>query len=169
MKKLTKNEIAIGNEYRRSMGAVHQYVTLVGYDNETKKYSYVTKSGKEGTTDEETILKRWELVKVAENAVDIVKKDVNVEARKNEITCLEAAIRTLVKRNVPMTAKELVKAMKEDDVFFFKPTAKTPWNSVGTRLSTYINKCLDNGEECRVKQTERGKFAHKDYVVEAVA
>ena len=65
-----------------------------------------------------------------------------------------------------MNAKQLVKAMIEDEAFFFKPTAKTPWNSVGTRLTTYMNNCEG---ECRIKQLERGKFVHADYVAEAVA
>ena len=160
MRKKVKNAVVIGNEYKRSLGAVKQFVTISGYDELSKKWKYTTKSGKEGTADEATIAK-WELLKAVEPTETEVKAEVKAEKRKNTVTCLEAAIQTLIKRNVPMTAKMLVKAMIEDGAFFFSPTAKTPWNSVGTRLSTYMNNCEG---ECRIKQTERGKFAHADYV-----
>lgn len=159
-----ENRVAVGNEYRRTLGAVKQIVTISGYDNDVHKWQYTTKSGKIGTADDKTIAK-WECLKqcaVEETAVEETAV-VNVEKKKNSITCLEAAIRTLVKRNVPMTAKQLVKAMIEDEAFFFSPTAKTPWNSVGTRLSTYMNNCEG---ECRIKQIKRGQFVHADYEVE---
>ena len=160
MGKNVKKAIVVGNEYRRTLGAVKQFVTISGYDELAKKWQYTTKSGKIGTADDATIAK-WELLKAVEPTETEVKAEVKAEKRKNSITCLEAAIQTLIKHNVPMTAKMLVKAMIEDGVFFFSPTAKTPWNSVGTRLSTYMNNCEG---ECRIKQTERGKFAHADYV-----
>ena len=155
-----ENRVAVGNEYRRTLGAVKQIVTISGYDNDVHKWQYTTKSGKLGTADDKAIAK-WELLEeaVEETAVE-EKAVVNVERKKNACTCLEAAIQTLVKRNVPMTAKQLVKAMIEDEAFFFSPTAKTPWNSVGTRLSTYMNNC---DGDCRIKQIKRGLFAHADY------
>ena len=158
-----EHKIAIGNEYRRSLGAMKQFVTITGFDTDVNKWQYTAKSGKIGTADEKTI-EKWELLKAVEVKEEEVKEEVakvDVEKKKNNITCLEAAIQTLVKRNVPMTAKMLVKAMIEDGVFYFSPTAKTPWNSVGTRLSTYMNNCEG---ECRIRQTERGKFVHADYV-----
>ena len=156
-----KTAIVIGNEYRRSLGAVKQFVTITGWDELAKKWQYKTKSGKVGTADE-TAIAKWELLKAVEpveTAIEPTAK-VKVEKRKNTVTCLEAAIQTLIKHNVPMTAKMLVKAMIEDGAFYFSPTAKTPWNSVGTRLSTYMNNCEG---ECRIKQTERGKFVHAGY------
>ena len=161
MSKNEKHVIAVGNEYRRQLGAVKQFVTIVGKDELSKKWQFRMKSGKIGTADDATIAK-WELLKAVEPAETETVAEVKVEKRKNSITCLEAAIQTLIKHNVPMTAKMLVKAMIEDGAFFFSPTAKTPWNSVGTRLSTYMNNCEG---ECRIKQTERGKFVHADYEV----
>ena len=158
-------KVAVGNEYRRTLGAVKQFVTITAWDELAKKWQFASKSGKLGTADEATI-EKWELLKAVEPAVTEEVAEVKVEARKNSVTCLEAAIQTLVRHNVPMTAKMLVKAMIEDEAFFFKPTAKTPWNSVGTRLTTYMNNCEG---ECRVKQIERGKFVHANYVAEAVA
>ena len=157
-----EHKIAVGNEYRRTLGAVKQFVTITAFDNDVKKWQYTTKSGKIGTADDATICEKWELLKqvaVEEKAVE-EKAKVNVAKKKNNCTCLEAAIQTLVKRNVPMTAKMLVKAMIEDGAFYFSETAKTPWNSVGTRLTTYMNNCEG---ECRVKQIERGKFVHANY------
>jgi hypothetical protein len=157
-----EHKIAVGNEYRRTLGAVKQFVTITGYDTVMNKWQYATKSGKIGTADEATI-EKWEVIKVVETAVEetAVVETAKVEKKKNNCTCLEAAIQTLIRRNVPMTAKMLVKAMVEDGAFHFSPTAKTPWNSVGTRLTTYMNNCEG---ECRIKQTERGKFVHSDYV-----
>lgn len=153
--------ITIGNEYRRTLGAVKQFVTITAFDKEVGKWQYTTKSGKIGTADDKTI-EKWELLKQAE-VKEVEKEKEKVAKKKNNCTCLEAAIQTLIKRNVPMSAKELVKAMVEDGAFYFSPTAKTPWNSVGTRLTTYMKNCDWDGVECRVKQTERGRFAHKDY------
>ena len=157
-----KHMVAVGNEYKRTLGAVKQFVTITDYDTTAKKWVYTTKSGKVGSVDEATIAK-WECLKQLAVETEVVedKATVNVEKRKNSCTCLEAAIQTLIKHNVPMTAKMLVKAMIEDGAFYFSPTAKTPWNSVGTRLATYMNNCEG---ECRIKQTERGKYAHADYV-----
>ena len=159
-----KHEIAIGNEYRRTLGCVKQNVTVVGYDAETDKFKpfiIATKNGKRFTTDEKTIAK-WELTKAVKANIE-KKAEVSVEKRKNEITCLEAAIRTLIKHNVPMNAKQLVNAMKEDGIFHFKDTAKTPWNSVGTRIATYVNNCIADAVECRIKAVSRGVYAHADY------
>ena len=161
---MEKHIVAVGNEYRRNLGAMKQFVTVTGFDDMTKKWECTAKSGKKFTADESTI-EKWECLKqVAVEPTESVADDkakVNAGKKKNSCTCLEAAIQTLIRRNVPMTAKMLVKAMIEDGAFYFSETAKTPWNSVGTRLSTYMNNCEG---ECRIKQTERGKFVHADYV-----
>ena len=161
---MKKHNVNVGNEYRRTLGCVKQNVKVVGFDAEADKFKpfiIETKGGKRFTADEKTI-KKWELLKAVEVETELnTKKAVKtVEHRKNAITCLEAAIQTLIRRNVPMNAKELVTAMKEDGAFVFKDTAKTPWNSVGTRLATYMNNCEG---ECRIKCVSRGKYAHADY------
>ena len=157
------NNIYIGNVYTFKCGAVNRKATIIGFDEETKKYQYATASGKMQSAEEDKILKDWTLIAEAEEKVLAKKAELvpMVETkRKNSITCLEAAIQTLVRRNVPMTAKELVRAMVADEAFFFSPKAKTPWNSVGTRLTTYMNNCEG---DCRIKQIARGKFVHADY------
>ena len=79
------------------------------------------------------------------------------------ITCLEAAIQTLCRHNHPMNARQLVDAMIADGAFQFSPTARTPWNSVSTRLSTHINQCESEGRPCRIRRIDRGIYAPADY------
>ena len=161
--------VKVGNEYRRTLGAVKQFVTVEGVDELSHKWLCLTKSGKRFTATDEAISK-WELLKEAETAeaVEVAEKPKADKAKraKNATTCLDAAIATLAKHGVPMNAKTLVKTMIADGAFAFSSYAKTPWNSVGTRLATYLKQCAENGEECRIKQVSRGMYATADYEAE---
>jgi hypothetical protein len=73
--------ITIGNEYRRTLGAVKQFVTITAFDKEVGKWQYTTKSGKIGTADDKTI-EKWELLKQAE--VKEVEKTVRAFLKEEE-------------------------------------------------------------------------------------
>ena len=83
--------------------------------------------------------------------------------RLNNITCLEAAIQTLIRHNEPMNAKEIVHAMINDNVYRFSERAKTPWNTVGTQLLSYVKECNKYSQKCRIKCIKPGTYAPADY------
>lgn len=92
----------------------------------------VTASKKEvrATVDE---VKTWKLLSYVKKAVAKVAKRLNAKS------CVEVAIETIIAHNCGMSAKAIVEAMKAEGTFKFKETAKTPENSVSSRLNTYIN------------------------------
>lgn len=174
---MNKN-IAVGNEYTRPLGANKQFVTIVGI-NDDGTVNVVSKSGKQRFKTKIEKVKQWTLVKAsdvreaAERVAVAPKKKVNIKAdgtvevtarkRLNERTFVEVLIDTINASNVPMTARELVEKVKADGTFRFKETAKTPWNSASSRLNSF----LKNHEDANFKIVSRGKFARKDYEVEA--
>ena len=105
----------------------------------------VTASKKEvrATVDE---VKTWKLLTYVKKTVAKVSK------RLNERTCVEVAIETVIAHNCGMSAKAIVEAMKAEGTFKFKETAKTPENTVSSRLNTYIN----DTENPRVKHIANG-------------
>ena len=99
---------------------------------------------------------------ITEEEIPVASRETTVAGRRANITCVQAAIQTLREHNTPMNAKEIVDAMVKDHIYQFGPNAKTPNNSVSSRLTTYMKDCEANAKRCLVKKID-GKFAFADY------
>ena len=104
-------------------------------------------------------VKTWKLIHYEKKAVDKAKK------RLNERNLVDVAIETVLAHGEGMSAKAIVEALRTEGTYRFKDTAKTPWNTVSSRLNTYINetenpliKHIENGG----KHT-KGVFYPSDY------
>ena len=105
----------------------------------------VTASKKEVRATVEEV-KSWKLLHYVKKAAQSGNK------RLNERNCLDVAIETILAHNCGMSAKAIVEAMRTEGTYKFKDTAKTPHNTVASRLNTYINEA----EEPKVKHIANG-------------
>ena len=83
--------------------------------------------------------------------------------RLNSITGLEAAIQTLIRYNRPMNPKQIVEAMLADGIYRFTAKAKTPWNTIGSQLLSYVKSYSKNPQDCRIKCLKPGTYVPQNY------
>ena len=91
-------------------------------------------------------VKQWKLLHYEKKAKEVVRK------RLNDRNCVDVAIETVLRHGCGMSAKAIVEAMIAEGTFKFAETAKTPWNTVSSRLNTYIN----DTENPKVKHIANG-------------
>ena len=104
-------------------------------------------------------VKMWKLLHYEKKTV------IKTHKRLNQKTAAEVAIEMILEKNKPLTAKELVEMMKSEGTYIFSEKAKTPMNSVSTRLNQYINETVN--PKIKKLEGERGKFVPADFEVKA--
>ena len=141
--------------YRVNVGNVYEKVTYNGNLVNKSKVTIVEVNGDEvvGRTASKKevrttvlIVKQWKLLHYEKKVVEKVRKRLN--SRK----CVDVAIETVLNHNCGMSAKAIVEAMIAEGTFVFSEKASTPWNTVSSRLNTYINET----ENPLVKHIENG-------------
>ena len=163
--------------YRINVGNVYERVTRNGNLVTKSKVTIteVTENGIVGQTASKKEVrataeevKMWKLLHYEKKVVQKANK------RLNERNCVDVAIETILAHNCGMSAAAIVEAMKAEGTYKFKETAKTPANTVSSRLNSYINEA----EEPKIKHIAnmgkhtKGLFYPADFEVpteEAVA
>ena len=118
----------------------------------------MTASKKEIKADVSDV-KMWKLLHYEKKATKVSNK------RLNQKTAAEVAIETILSKQKPLTAKELVDFMKTEGTYKFSEKAKTPVNSISTRLNEYINETKN--PKIKKLEGERGKFVPFDFETKA--
>ena len=129
--------------YRVNVGNVYERTVRNG-NLVTKSKVTITEVGEDGTVKGRTASKKEVATTVEEvkmwKLLHYEKKTAQKASKRlNKRNCVDVAIDTVIAHGVGMSAKEIVAAMREEGTYIFKDTAKTPENSVASRLNTYIN------------------------------
>ena len=90
-------------------------------------------------------------------SVPALQIPVSALATTRKLTMLDAAAEVLKSASQPMSAKEMISAMEEANLWK-SPAGKTPANTLGAA----INREISGKENPRFKKTEKGKFALAD-------
>ena len=77
------------------------------------------------------------------------------QAKTKKLSALDAAAKVLASAKTPMSCKELIAAMAEQNLWT-SPGGATPWATLYSALLREIDK---KGKEARFKKVERGRFA----------
>ena len=116
--------------------------------------------------EEDKITQNDEPIIARESCMHNVTDDNFVKTRisrpRGDKTCRAAAIRILKKERRLMSAKEIVECIIRDNEYSFSLGAKTPWDSVASRLTTYINDCERDQIPCEICKPEKGKFKYAE-------
>lgn len=84
-------------------------------------------------------------------------KKEKIRKRLNSVSLKDVCINILRHENKPMTATEIYKVIQEKELFKFSEKAKTPVNTIHSRIREYMNKNSDS----KIKySTEKGKFIY---------
>jgi hypothetical protein len=128
--------------YRINVGNVYERVVRNGNLVNKSKVTIVS------VTDDEVVgrtaskkevrashaeVKTWKLLHYEKKVVAKGNK------RLNDRNCVDVAIETILAHGCGMSAVAIVEAMKTEGTYKFKDTAKTPQNTVSSRLNSYIN------------------------------
>jgi len=76
-------------------------------------------------------------------------------AKGGKLSCIDAAVKVLAKKNEPMTTKEMIEAMASRGLWS-SPNGQTP---SATLYSAILREIKTKGKESRFKKTDKGKFA----------
>jgi hypothetical protein len=145
------SEIKAGSKQRIKIGKNEVEVTVLGQKG--KSWLVESATGKKFPVSESRFVKD----KIRNKKLDAPIESVNVlqtEANANyKFSMLGAAIEVLKDALHPMSAKEMIIAMAEANLWK-SPKGKTPWNS----LASAINREIVLKENPRFKKAEKGKF-----------
>ena len=148
---MNANEIKVGKRYTTKIGKNEVVVTIIG---ETEKGRMVkTSTGKTfPIKNPERFIKCLDAeTPVVPKSADSSKAKVQQEGKK--MSMLNAAIEVLKTASQPMSAKELIAAMEEANLWK-SPNGQTPANS----LSAAILRECGQKENPRFAKTEKGRF-----------
>ena len=92
---------------------------------------------------------------------DVIKNANNTYKRKRNLVPLIKVCIQVLKDNISteLTATEIYKIIKENNLFVFSDKAKTPANTVHARIREYMKKQGDNSEIV-YSLNKKGKFAY---------
>jgi hypothetical protein len=151
-RKMNKNEIKEGSAQKVKIGKNAVEVTVIG--KKGKSWLVKSSSGKKFTVAESRFIKDKGTKRKTVNAEKRQKPKLEASNPKTKLSMLGAAAEVLNAASHPMSAKEIITAMKEADLWT-SPKGKTPHCT----LSSAINREISKKENPRFKKLGKGKFA----------
>jgi hypothetical protein len=144
------SEIKAGSKQRIRIGKNEVEVTVLGQKG--KSWLVESATGKKFPVSESRFVKyeKVEKGKAPIESVNVLQTEPNANYK---FSMLGAAMEILKGASRPMSAKEMIIAMAEANLWK-SPKGKTPWNS----LASAINREIVLKENPRFKKAEKGKF-----------
>jgi hypothetical protein len=149
-RKMKISEIKAGSKQRIKIGKNEVEVTVV--KQTSKGWIVESKSGKKFPVNEARFIKADKIEEQVKPEAKSIKTPETAAPIKSKISMLDAAIEVLKGASRPMSAKELIVAMEEAELWK-SPAGKTPWNSLVSAILRDAKK-----ETPRFMKAGKGKF-----------